>query len=221
MLLALLLLSLFTLVLLGFYVFVAAPRSRTHQTFAAFIACLALWTINDIVMWGFGGGPRLAGWWASASFALSLLLQFAFVVFALVFPENGEVPLRRAAILFAPGAVLFPAALAGMMWGGLYFDGADFRIRLTPLAYAFGVYIYALFAYGFALLFRKWRHYRRSLWGRQLGAILSALVITATLQTAANIMLPLAGVYALLPVGSVFVPVAPIISAYALQTSRQ
>src|SRR5947209_8495425 len=96
MLLALLLLSLFTLVLLGFYVFVAAPRSRTHQTFAAFIACLALWTINDIVMWGFGGGPRLAGWWASASFALSLLLQFAFVVFAWVFPENGEVPLRRS-----------------------------------------------------------------------------------------------------------------------------
>ena len=31
MLLALLLLSLFTLVLLGFYVFVAAPRSRTHR----------------------------------------------------------------------------------------------------------------------------------------------------------------------------------------------
>jgi signal transduction histidine kinase len=216
MLLALLLLSLFTLVLLGFYVFVAAPRSRTHQTFAAFIACLALWTINDIVMWGFGGGPRLAGWWASASFALSLLLQFAFVVFAWVFPENGEVPLRRAAVLFAPGAVLFPAALAGMMWDGLYFDGADFRIRLTPLAYAFGVYIYALFAYGFAILFKKWRRYRGGLWGKQLGAILWALVITATLKTAANIVLPLAGVYTLLPVGSVFVLVGVIIYAYAI-----
>lgn len=216
MLLALLLLSLFTLVLLGFYVFVAAPRSRTHQTFAAFIACLALWTINDIVMWGFGGGPRLAGWWASASFALSLLLQFAFVVFAWVFPENGEVPLRRAAVLFAPGAVLFPAALAGMMWAGLYFDGADFRIKLTPLAYAFGLYIYALFAYGFVLLFRKWRRYRGGLWGKQLGAILWALVITATLKTAANIVLPLAGVYTLLPVGSVFVLVGVIIYAYAI-----
>jgi signal transduction histidine kinase len=216
MLLALLLLSLFTLVLLGFYVFVAAPRSRTHQTFAAFIACLALWTINDIAMWGFGGGRALAGWWASASFALSLLLQFALVVFAWVFPENGEVPVRRAAVLFAPGAVLFPAALAGMMWDGLYFDGADFRIRLTPLAYAFGLYIYALFAYGFALLFRKWRRYRGSLWGKQLGAILFALVITATLKTVANIALPLAGVYTLLPVGSVFVLVGVIIYAYAI-----
>src|SRR5947209_2386036 len=165
MLLALLLLSLFMLVLLGFYVFVAAPRSRAHQTFAAFIACLAAWTVNDIFMWGFGGTRQSAAVWAGLSFALSLLLQFALVVFAWVFPEDGEVPWRRAAVMFAPGAVLVPAALAGMMWDGLYFDGSDFRIRLTPLAYAFGLYIYGLFAYGFALLFKKWRRNRGTLWG--------------------------------------------------------
>src|SRR5215212_1020074 len=216
MLLALLLLSLFTLVLLGFYVFVAAPRSRGHQTFAAFIACLALWTVNDIVMWGFGGGRTLAAWWAGTSFALALLLQLAFVVFAWVFPENAEVPVGRAAVLFAPGLVLVPAALGGMMWSGIEFDGADFRIRLTPLAYAFGLYIYGLFAYGFALLVAKWRRYRGSLWGKQLGAILFALVITAVLKTAANIVLPLLGVYTLLPVGSVFVLVGAVIYAYAI-----
>ncbi|HEX6183134.1 MAG TPA: ATP-binding protein [Pyrinomonadaceae bacterium] len=216
MLLALLLLSLFTLVLLGFYVFVAAPRSRGHQTFAAFIACLALWTVNDILMWGFGGGRTLAAWWAGTSFALALLLQLAFVVFAWVFPENAEVPVGRAAVLFAPGLVLVPAALGGMMWSGIEFDGADFRIRLTPLAYAFGLYIYGLFVYGFALLLRKWRRYRGSLWGKQLGAILVALVVTATLKTAANIVLPLAGVYDLLPVGSVFVLVGAVIYAYAI-----
>ncbi|HEX8147687.1 MAG TPA: ATP-binding protein [Pyrinomonadaceae bacterium] len=220
MLLALLLLSLFTLVLLGFYVFVAAPRSRGHQTFAAFIACLALWTVNDILMWGFGGGRTLAAWWAGTSFALSLLLQLAFVVFAWVFPENAEVPIRRAAVMFAPGLVLVPAALAGMMWSGIEFDGADFRIRLTPLAYAFGLYIYGLFAYGFALLLAKWRRYRGSLWGKQLGAILFALVITATLKTAANIVLPLLGVYTLLPVGSVFVLVGAVIYAYAITNFR-
>ena len=217
MLLALLLLLLFTLVLLGFYVFVAAPGSRTHQTFAAFIACLALWTINDIVMWGFGGGPELARWWASASFALGLLLQCSLVVFAWVFPENGAVPGRRAAVLFAPGAVLVPATLAGMMWERIELGaGGAFRIELTPLAYAFGLYIYGLFAYGFALLYRKYRRYREGLWGQQLGAILWALVITATLKTAANIVLPLAGVYALLPIGSVFVLVGVIIYAYAI-----
>ncbi|MDT5295018.1 MAG: N-terminal region of histidine kinase, partial [Acidobacteriota bacterium] len=220
MLLALLLLSLFTLVLLGFYVFVAAPRSRGHQTFAAFIACLALWTINDIAMWGFGGGRTLAAWWAGLSFGLALLLQLAFVVFAWVFPENAEIPLRRAAVMFAPGVVLVPAALAGMMWDRIEFDGAEFRIGLTPLAYAFGLYIYGLFAYGFAVLLRKWRRYRGSLWGKQLGAILWALVITATLKTAANIALPLAGIYTLLPVGSVFVLVGAVIYAYAITSFK-
>jgi signal transduction histidine kinase len=216
MLLALLLVSLFTLVLLGFYVFVAAPRSRAHQTFAAFIACLALWTINDILMWGFGGGRTLAAWWAGSSFTLALMLQLAFVVFAWVFPENAEMPLRRAAVMFAPGLVLVPAALAGMMWERIDFDGADFRIRLTPLAYAFGLYIYGLFAYGFAVLLAKHRRYRGTLWGKQLGAILVALVVTATLKTVANIALPLAGVYTLLPVGSVFVLVGAVIYAYAI-----
>jgi signal transduction histidine kinase len=220
MLLALLLLSLFMLVLLGFYVFVAAPRSRAHQTFAAFIACLAAWTVNDIVMWGFGVTRQSAAAWAGVSFALSLLLQFALVVFAWVFPEDGDVPWRRAAVLFAPGAVLVPAALAGMMWDSLYFDGSDFRIHLTPLAYAFGLYIYGLFAYGFATLFKKWRRYRGTLWGQQLGAILFALVVTATLKTTTDIALPLAGVYTLLPVGSVFVLVGVIIYAYAITNFR-
>ncbi|HVF54686.1 MAG TPA: ATP-binding protein [Pyrinomonadaceae bacterium] len=220
MLLALLLLSLFLLVLLGFYVFVAAPRSRTHQAFAAFVACLAVWTVKDIVLWGFGEGERQAGWWVSASFVMAILLQYSLVVFAWVFPEDGPVPVRRAAILFAPGAVLVPAALAGLLWDGVSFSGGHFEIELTPLAYGFGLYVYAVFAYGFALLYRKYRRYRGSLWGQQLGAILWALVITGTLKTLANVALPLAGVYSLMPVGSVFVLLGVVIYAYAITNFR-
>ena len=40
--------ALFLLVALGFYVFVADPRKRAHQTFAAFIAFLAVWTVKDL-----------------------------------------------------------------------------------------------------------------------------------------------------------------------------
>ena len=216
MLLALLLLSLFLLVLLGFYVFVAAPRSRTHQAFAAFVACLAVWTVKDIVLWGFGEGAGAAGWWVNVSFVMAILLQYSLVVFAWVFPEDGPLPVRRAAVIFAPGVVLIPAALAGLLWAGVSFDGAHFEIRLTPLAYAVGLYVYAVFAYGCALLYRKYRRYRGSLWGQQLGAILWALVITGALKTLANVALPLAGIYTLMPVGSVFVLLGVVIYAYAI-----
>ncbi|HEV2913473.1 MAG TPA: ATP-binding protein [Pyrinomonadaceae bacterium] len=220
MLLALLLLSLFLLVLLGFYVFVAAPRSRTHQTFVAFVACLALWTIKDIVLWGFHTRAGSAAWWASVSFIIALLLQYSLVVFAWVFPENRPVPLRRAAVLFAPGAVLIPAAVLGWMWREVGFVEGRFRIELTPLAYAFGLYAYGVFAYGFGLLYAKYRRYRGELWGQQLGAILWALVITVTLNTLANNLLPLAGFYGLLPFGSVFVLLGVVIYAYAITSFK-
>jgi len=216
MLLALLLLSLFLLVLLGFYVFVAAPRSRVHQTFAVFVLCLALWTIKDIALWGFATRESSAAWWANMSFIIALLLQYSLVVFAWVFPENHPVNLKRAAVLFAPGVVLVPAALSNMMWQDVRFIDAKFVIRLTPLAYAFGLYAYGVFAYGFGLLYAKYRRYRGTLWGQQLGAILWALVITGTLNTLANIALPLFGIYDLLPVGSVFVLLGVIIYAYAI-----
>ncbi|HYE66187.1 MAG TPA: ATP-binding protein [Pyrinomonadaceae bacterium] len=220
MLLVFLLLSLFLLVLLGFYVFVAAPRSRTHQMFAAFVACLALWTIKDIVFWGFYVRAGSAEWWASGSLIIALLLQYSLVVFAWVFPENGPVQLKRAAVLFAPGAVLVPAALAGLMWEEVGFSDGGFEVRLTPLAYAFGLYIYGLFVYGFGLLYAKYRRHRGSLWGQQLGAILWALVITGALKTLANIVLPLAGVYSLLQFSSAFVLLGVFIYAYAISNFK-
>ena len=220
MLLVLLLLSLFLLVLLGFYVFVAAPRSRTHQTFAAFVACLALWTVKDVVLWEFSAREGSAAWWASASFVIALVLQFSLVVFAWVFPENRPVPWKRAAVLFAPGAVFIPATLAGLLWEDVRFAGGQFRIRLTPLAYAVGLYIYLVFGYGFYQLHLKYRRYRGRLWAQQLGAILWALVITGALTTLATIALPLLGVYTLLPFGPVFVLPGVLVYAYAISNFK-
>jgi signal transduction histidine kinase len=219
MLLILLLVALFLLVLLGFYVFVAAPRSRPHQTFAAFITCLALWTIKDIAFWGF---PRegSASWWAGASFIISLCLQYALVIFAWVFPENRAVPVRRAAVLFAPGAVLVPAAILGWMWEDAGLSGGRFRIHLAPLAYAFGLYLYGLFAYGFGLLFVKYRRHRGELWGKQLGAILWALILTAVLNTVACIVLPLLGDYRFLEAGAIFVLPGVFVYAYAISNFK-
>ncbi len=220
MLVVLHLFSLFLLVALGFYVFVADPRKRAHQTFAAFIAFLAIWTIKDLIFWIFYPRDTAAGWWASASFITALLMQYAMVIFAWVFPENSRTPRRRAAIVFAPGLVLIPAALFGLLWHKSGFEDGRFVIELTPLAYAFVAYVYFVFFYGAAILFKKYRMIKGTQEGQQVGAIIWGLAITGVLKTIANIALPFFGNYDLLPLSAIFVLPGVLIFAYAILNFR-
>ncbi len=220
MLVLLHLFALFLLVTLGFYVFVANPRNRAHQTFAAFIAFLALWTVKDIILWDFHGANDNADWWAAASFIVSLLLQFALVVFAWVFPENARTPRRKAAVVFAPSLILIPAAAFGMLWRRVGFTNGRFEIELAPLAYAFVFYVYAVFAYGALILFRKYRKYKGTQQAQQIGAILWAVIITGVLKTIANIVLPFFGDYDWLPFSAIFVLPGVLIYAYAISNFK-
>ncbi|MGI9034776.1 MAG: ATP-binding protein [Pyrinomonadaceae bacterium] len=220
MLLLLYLFALFLLVLLGFYVFVANPHSRAHQTFAAFIAFLALWTIKDIILWEFHAPFEMANWWAAASFIIALLMQCSLVVFAWVFPENSRTPRRRAVVLFAPALVLIPAAAFGLLWRKVGFVENKFEIELAPLAYAFVIYVYIVFAYGALILFRKYRKYRGTQQAQQIGAILWAVGITGVLKTLANIVLPFFGNYELLPYSTIFVLPGVLIYAYAISNFK-
>jgi len=212
--------ALFLLVLLGFYVFVADPRSRANQTFAAFIAFLALWTTKDLIFWNFHDAGVDAGWWAAASFSIALLMQFSLVVFAWVFPENARTPKRQAAILFAPALVLIPAGLLGFLWRQASFDNGRFVIELAPLAYVFVAYVYFVFFYGASVLYYKYWKYKNTQRGQQVGAILWGLVITGILKTLANIVLPYFGIYDLLPYSSIFVLPGVVIYAYAISNFK-
>ncbi|MGI8641767.1 MAG: ATP-binding protein [Pyrinomonadaceae bacterium] len=220
MLVLLHLFALFLLVLLGFYVFVANPRNRAHQTFAIFIAFLALWTVKDLIFWNFHDANASSGWWASASFIIALLMQCALAVFAWVFPEDSRTPRKRAAVLFAPGLVLIPAALFGMLWRKVGFQNGNFVIDLAPLAYAFVIYVYLVFGYGAVVLFRKYRKYRGTQKGQQVGAILWAVIITGILKTLANIALPFFDNYELLPFSTIFVLPGVLIYAYAISNFK-
>ena len=220
MLLLLHLFALFLLVLLGFYVFVANPRNRAHQTFAAFIAFLALWTTKDLIFWNFGSGDGNAGWWVSSSFVIALLMQFSLAVFAWVFPEDGRTPRKRAAILFAPGLILIPAAIFGYLWSNVALTQGVFSIELAPVAYLFVGYVYIVFFYGAATLFVKYRRYKGTIKGQQLGAILWGLAITGVLKSLANLILPFFDVYTLLPYSSIFALPGVVIYAYAISSFR-
>ncbi len=220
MLLVLLLFSLFLLVLLGFYVFVASPRSRAHQMFASFVSLLALWTVKDIVLWGFHGPSGGADWWAAVSFGISLLLQYSFVIFTITFPDDDPVPFKRIVVLFAPGLVLVPAATLGLLWDHAEFVNEQFSIQLRPLAYVFVAYVYGLFVYGFVILCAKYRRYKSTIHGKQIAAIVLALVITAILMTLADVVLPVFGIYGWLKLSSIFVLPGVLIYAYAISNFR-
>lgn len=216
MLLLLHLVALFLLVALGFYVFVADPRRRAHQTFAAFIAFLAAWTTKDIIFWHFFSQSRAAGWWVSISFVIVVLMLFSMVVFAWVFPENARTPRRRAAVLFAPAIVFIPVTAFGLLWTRAGFENGEFSIDLTPLAYALGCYVYFLFFYAAYVLSDKYRKYRGTQAGQQVGAIMLGLWITGILMTAANVILPFFGNNRLLSVSSILVVPGVLIYAYAI-----
>lgn len=220
MLVLLHLFALFLLVILGFYVFVADPRSRANQTFAAFISFLALWTTKDLVFWNFVSTDTFARWWAASSFIIALLMQCALVVFAWVFPENSRTPRRKAAVVFAPSLVLIPAVFLGLLWRDVGFRDGRFTIELTVIAYAFVAYVYFLYGYGAWLLLKKYRMHRDTQKGQQIGAILWAIAITAVFKTAENIAFPFFGVYDLLPYSAIFLLPGVVIYAYAISNFR-
>lgn len=220
MLVLLHLFALFLLILLGFYIFVADPRSRANQTFAAFIAFLALWTTKDLIFWNFLNDNAWVKWWAIGSFSIALLMQYSLAVFAWVFPENSRTPKRRAAILFAPGLVLVPAAFFGFLWNDISIRNGGITIELTVLAYVFVAYVYFVFFYGAVELMRKYRAYKGTQKGQQLAAILLGLGITGMLKTAANLALPYFGHFEFLPYSSIFVLPGVLIYAYAITNFR-
>ncbi len=216
------LVSLLGLVLLGFYIFVENPRNRAHQTFAAFITFLAFWTVKDLFFWNFDELQTFAYLWACISFIVALSMNYALVVFAWVFPENLRVPHQKALMLFSPGLVFILATSFGFLFENESFKAASFaqdgkfQIELTPVGYAFVLYIYLIFGYGATVLIKKYLKYRGTEQGKQLGAILWGLGITVVLKTIVNVILPYFDNYNFLPYSSLLLLPGVLIYAYAI-----
>jgi len=219
MLILILMASLFITLALGFYVLVAAPHHAINRTFAAFIGLMILWIVKDILFWGFHAENQDATWWAMASFSIGIMLQFALLLFAAVFPENRRPRWRRIAVFAAPLLALLPMLFGGALWERVGFTHGEFSIRLRPAAYLYGAYNHTLLAVGVAQLVSKYRRYRGTLWGQQLASVILAVVVTGALTTLST-LLPALGVYQLLPISSVFIVLGTLIYAYAISNFK-
>lgn len=214
------LLTILLTVALGFYVFIANPRNRAHQAFGAFNAFLALWTIKDLMLWDEDFFGATTAWWMPTTLVIALLMQYTLAVFAWVFPENHRTPKKKAAVLFAPGAVLVPATVLGLTSDSAAVVGGALKVSLNASGYLMLGYIFLIFGLGAAILLAKLARYRGSQEGRQLAAIIAAMAITVSLQVAALIALPLSGFHALTPFSSVLVLPGVLVFAYAILNLR-
>ena len=102
MLTIILLLSLFITLALGFYVLVAAPHHAINRAFAFFNSLMIVWIVKDIAFWCFHSADTNGEWWAMSSFIIGIALQYALLIFADVFPENGQVRWRRVGLYALP-----------------------------------------------------------------------------------------------------------------------
>ncbi len=220
MLTIILLLSLFITLALGFYVLVATPHHAINRAFAFFNGLMIVWIVKDIAFWCFHGPDTNGEWWAMSSFIIGIALQYALLIFADVFPENGQVRWRRVGWYTLPLFVLVPLILVTAMWEEVGFHGGRFSIELNPAAYAWGVYNFLLLGIGFRQLLRKYWRYRGSLWGQQVGSVILAMGTTSVSAGAVSSVLPLFGHYQWLPLISLFIVVGSLIYAYAISNFK-
>jgi signal transduction histidine kinase len=216
--------SLFITLALGFFVLVAAPQQNINRTFTAFVGMTMLWIAKDLAFWSFHEEGARASWWAAASFLTGIAVQFALLLFSGVFPENKPPDWKWALLLAVPLLIFLPMLAGGMFWeyvGFVRVNGhEEFRIALKPAAYLFGVYNYTILTVGVTRLWRKYLHYRGTLQGQQLGAILLGLLVTGFFITLAYIALPLLHIYWLLPYGSLFIVPGILIYTYAISSFK-
>ncbi len=208
--------SLFLTLALGFHVLVSAPHLTVNRTFAAFIGMMILWIIKDLVLWGFNDRNTGAGWWACGSFLIGLGLLLVFLLFTDVFPENGRPNWRRLSWYGVPGLLLIPLIINGRLWNRAGFVDGRFEIDLNGYAQIFGFYNYLILGTGISQLVRKYRRYRETAWRQQISSVIVSVGLTATLLVLSNNLLPLIGIYSLLPFSSIFILLGAMIYVYAI-----
>lgn len=220
MLAAILALVLFVNVGLGFQVFSYAPNRSENRAFAVFTWLMALWIVNDLVFWGFHGLNEDGRLWAQTALFLALAIQLAFLWFAWVFPKNREIPWRRMSWAGIPILMGLMLIFSGQAMGEAGYQKGQFRLETTPATYFVGALIYGLFFLGRWLLYRSRQKVTDIQLGFQLDTLALAAWTTGGITNIVGVLMPLLGVYGLLPYFSVGILLGCLIHAYAILNFR-
>jgi signal transduction histidine kinase len=217
MLIALLMGSLFVTLGLGVSVLVKAPHRRVNRTFAAFLGMMILWIVKDLFFWGFREPNQEIRGWVQSSFLIGLGLQYVFLLFTEVFPEDTPPRWRWLGGLAIPLLILVPWVVWGSLWSSLHFNAdGGFTIEVTWQAWVFGGWNYLLLLLGIWELVRKRRQYLGTLQGMQIQFVLLSVILTGSLLFLVANVLPLLGYYQGLPYTSLIILMGALIYGYAI-----
>lgn len=217
MLIGLLMGSLFVTLGLGFSVLVKAPHRRVNRTFAGFLGMMILWIVKDLLFWGFPERNVGVKGWVQASFLIGLGLQYVFLLFTEVFPEDTPPRWRRLGLLALPLLILVPWVWNGTLWESLRYDPqGGFSIEVTWQAWVFGGWNYLVLSLGLTELVRKLKRYRGTLQGMQIQSVLASVILTGWLLFLVANVLPLLGHYQGLPFTSLIILMGALIYGYAI-----
>jgi signal transduction histidine kinase len=216
MLIIVLSLALITITATGFHVFSVAPGRAENRAFAVFSWIMALWSLNDIVFWGFHEANEEGFFWLQAAFLLALGIQLSFLWFAVLFPKPRPLALPwLLAIGLGSGAAVV-IVLTGNAGAAPGFVDGRFSLEPTIGTYIVGFVIYALFFAGRLLLGRSRAEEPDRRIRRQLSALIVSAWTTGIMVTVLGVVLPLFGIFELLPYTSLSVLVGSLMYGYAV-----
>ena len=183
---------------LALWAFASAPERASNRSFAAFVWLGAAWVANDLFFWSLGTISGLT--WARVAFSLGFALQLSFLRFAWAFFHPERAAPRRWAL---PVALLGGAGVAGAWWIEPLArverlpDGA-LALAFNGWTFALGGGVGVLWLLGQLLVARGHRVVAPDA-RRESRALVITPRVTGLLASGAIVVLPLAGVTALLP----------------------
>src|SRR5882724_9968315 len=203
---------------LGILVWRSGPRSRTHQSFGAFVLLAAIWVLGVAF---FHSGTNLS-LWAYLAFAATGLLPAPFLAFAQYFPTPAQRPtkwiLRLSLSIGVAFAVL--SLTTRLILKNVIMTPAGPARETGPLYPIFAAYFLVTWFAALAILISKWTR-ARGLARAQLQYLIVGLAVGGGGAIISNLIVPLlTGDAAHTWIGPHFVLISVAMDAHAIVRHR-